>query len=130
MGIGLSLAVFALGAILGFAVSADPSGLDITTVGLIFMLVGAIGFGVTLYRERWRRHIVEESMEAGTAPPVMFEGDAILDWRPEPPQPEVVVHENMIVSADRRDRETRTTPSRAEAVDGQRPVQGFVDGVR
>ena len=37
MGIGTSLFLIAVGAILYFAVNADISGLEITTVGLILM---------------------------------------------------------------------------------------------
>jgi Flp pilus assembly protein protease CpaA len=49
--IGFSLFAIALGAILKFAVTADPAGIDLSTVGLILMVVGAIGLvvGVTLY---------------------------------------------------------------------------------
>ena len=43
MGIGVSIFLFAVGAILAFAVEMDVSGLDINTVGVILMLVGGIG---------------------------------------------------------------------------------------
>ncbi len=43
MGIGTSLFLVALGAILYFAVSASISGISLATVGLILMIVGAIG---------------------------------------------------------------------------------------
>ena len=43
MGIGTSLFLIAVGAILYFAVDADISGLEITTIGLILMIVGVIG---------------------------------------------------------------------------------------
>ena len=41
---GISLFLIAVGAILYFAVNATVSGLEIDTVGLILMVVGAIGF--------------------------------------------------------------------------------------
>jgi len=41
---GISLFLIAVGAILYFAVNATVSGLEIDTVGLILMIVGAIGF--------------------------------------------------------------------------------------
>jgi len=41
---GISLFLIAVGAILYFAVNADISGLEIDTVGLILMIVGAFGF--------------------------------------------------------------------------------------
>ncbi|WP_250280813.1 hypothetical protein [Frankia sp. CiP1_Cm_nod2] len=74
--------MLALGAILAFAVHADSSGLSLPTVGLIFMMVGAVGFGVSIYRDRWRRHIVEESVERRVTPPIMFEDDMIIEREP------------------------------------------------
>jgi hypothetical protein len=41
---GISLFLIAVGAILYFAVNATVSGLEIDTVGLILMIIGAIGF--------------------------------------------------------------------------------------
>jgi len=43
MGIGVSLILIAAGAILAFAVDAEVSGLDITTVGWILLIVGIVG---------------------------------------------------------------------------------------
>ncbi len=43
MGITVSLIFIAVGAILTWAVSASVSGVDITAVGVILMVVGAIG---------------------------------------------------------------------------------------
>ena len=41
--LGLSLLLVAVGAIFAFAVNATVSGLDIQTVGIILMIVGAVG---------------------------------------------------------------------------------------
>ena len=49
MGIGTSIFLIALGAILYFAVNADISGLEISTVGLILMIVGILGLIISLY---------------------------------------------------------------------------------
>ncbi len=49
MGIGTSLFLVALGAILYFAVSASVSGISLATVGLILMIVGGIGLVVSLF---------------------------------------------------------------------------------
>jgi hypothetical protein len=49
MGIGTSLFLIAVGAILYFAVDADISGLEITTVGVILMVVGVIGLLISLF---------------------------------------------------------------------------------
>jgi Domain of unknown function (DUF6458) len=43
MGIGASIFLIALGAILTFAVNFDVAGLDINVVGIILMIVGVIG---------------------------------------------------------------------------------------
>ena len=49
MGIGTSLFLIAVGAILYFAVNADISGLEISTIGLILMVVGVIGLLISLF---------------------------------------------------------------------------------
>jgi hypothetical protein len=48
MGISLSILLFAVGAILTWAVSAEVSGLDINAVGVILMIVGVVGFLASL----------------------------------------------------------------------------------
>jgi hypothetical protein len=48
MGIGTSIALIAVGAILKFAVTASVSGVKLETVGVILMVAGAIGLVVTL----------------------------------------------------------------------------------
>ena len=49
MGIGTSIFLIATGAILYFAVDADVSGLDISTVGLILMICGALGLVLSIF---------------------------------------------------------------------------------
>jgi len=48
-GIGGSLVLVALGAILYWAVSAEAEGVDINLVGLILLIVGIIGLILTLF---------------------------------------------------------------------------------
>ena len=48
MGTGFSIFLIALGAILTFAIDATLSGVDLDTVGVILMVVGAIGVVVSL----------------------------------------------------------------------------------
>jgi hypothetical protein len=48
MGVGVSLILVAAGAILTWAVNATVSGVDINTVGVILMVVGAIGLVLSL----------------------------------------------------------------------------------
>jgi hypothetical protein len=49
VGIGTSLFLIAVGAILYFAVNASISGLSIATVGLILMIVGIVGLAISLF---------------------------------------------------------------------------------
>jgi uncharacterized membrane protein len=51
MGIGVGIFLVAVGAILAFAVSATVSGISISTVGVILMVVGA--FGIVLELILW-----------------------------------------------------------------------------
>jgi hypothetical protein len=48
MGIGSSILLIALGAILDFAVSTQVSGIDLQTVGVILMIVGGLGLIVSM----------------------------------------------------------------------------------
>lgn len=47
--IGFSLFAIALGAILKYAVTTHPAGIDLSTVGLILIVVGGIGLVVGLW---------------------------------------------------------------------------------
>ena len=49
MGIGTSLVLIAAGAIMRFAVHVSASGFSIHTVGVILMIVGAIGLVLSLF---------------------------------------------------------------------------------
>jgi hypothetical protein len=57
MGIGTSMFLIAVGAILRFAVTASVSGIELATVGVILMVVGVIGLllsilAMTLWADR------------------------------------------------------------------------------
>ena len=65
MGIGTSIFLIALGAILKFAVTASVSGIDVATVGVILMVVGVVGLLISLL---WL-------MQAGRRAPVARERD-------------------------------------------------------
>jgi hypothetical protein len=49
MGIGTSIVVFAIGAILRFATTVHTTNFNIHTIGVILMIVGAVGFVVSLF---------------------------------------------------------------------------------
>ena len=48
MSLGVSLFLIAVGAILHWAVTATVSGIDIQVVGTILMIVGVLGFLISL----------------------------------------------------------------------------------
>jgi hypothetical protein len=65
MGIGTSIFLIAVGAILKFAVHTSVSGLSLQTVGVILMVVGALGlvlsfFWMTTWRDRRRDVVVDD----------------------------------------------------------------------
>ena len=66
MGIGASIFLIALGAILAFAVNVDLGGLDISVIGWILMLAGVLGL-ITFAMVWGRRRTVV------SAP-------AVIDW--------------------------------------------------
>jgi hypothetical protein len=65
MGIGASVFLMAIGAILAFAVNKTVSGIDIQVVGFILIAAGAIGLALTMLvfaprRNAARGTVVEE----------------------------------------------------------------------
>ena len=55
MRLGVSLFLIALGAILKFAVTKQVSGINISTIGVILMLIGALGLAISLVWMSTRR---------------------------------------------------------------------------
>jgi hypothetical protein len=49
MALGTSLFLIAVGAILRFAITASTNGVNIQTIGVILMIVGAIGLVISLF---------------------------------------------------------------------------------
>ncbi len=65
MGIGTSIFLIAVGAILKFAVTTHVSGVSLATVGTILMIVGVIGLLISLFmlaawRDRDRGTVVRD----------------------------------------------------------------------
>ena len=58
MGIGGSIFLLAVGAILAFAVNAQISGIDINIIGWILMAAGLVGLIITLWYWNSRRRTV------------------------------------------------------------------------
>jgi len=77
MGIGGSIFLLALGAILAFAVNADISGIDINVVGYVLMLAGLIGLIITVWYWNSRRRTVVEQHQ----PVIRNDGQVVDEYR-------------------------------------------------
>ena len=60
MTIGTSLFLIAVGAILYFAVDANISGLEISTIGVILIVVGIVGLLISLFLLSRSRTVVSD----------------------------------------------------------------------
>jgi hypothetical protein len=70
VGIGVGLLLVAAGAILAFAVEKDLRGLDVQVVGVILIVVGAIGILLDLLLwHSWRPGYRRAAYVEGEAPP-------------------------------------------------------------
>jgi len=49
LGVGTSILLIAVGAILRFAVSVTTTGFNLHTVGVILMIVGAVGLVISMF---------------------------------------------------------------------------------
>ena len=90
MGIGVSLILIAVGAILTWAVETSVSGLDINAVGVILMIVGLVGFVLSLaFWSTWwgpgyfRRTVVSHPGRARSGASVVEQdpADAVIEKR-------------------------------------------------
>lgn len=63
MGIGVSIFLIALGAILYFAVDYTTAGVDIDVIGIILMAVGVIGLIVALILNQQQRNTSHRHVE-------------------------------------------------------------------
>ncbi|MBO3742045.1 DUF6458 family protein [Actinoplanes flavus] len=88
MGIGASIFLLALGAILAFAVEADISGLDIGVIGWILMLAGLAGLVITLaFWGNRRRTVVTRTQAPVAGAPYTEYREVRRDDVPPPPPP-------------------------------------------
>jgi hypothetical protein len=73
MRLGTAIVLLALGAILAFAVEVDVSGIELSVVGWILMIVGALGLilEVAVWGPRQRRRVTTTDAYGGppAAPP-------------------------------------------------------------
>ena len=66
MSVGLSLFLVAAGAILRYAVTWEPNGVNIETVGLILMIVGIVGLVISI---AWMATAARRGTTAPPPPP-------------------------------------------------------------
>jgi hypothetical protein len=73
MGIGFSIVLLAVGAILTFAVHATVAGIDIRVVGVILMAAGALGLVLTMivFTPRRNRTVTATHTVDGTPSPAV-----------------------------------------------------------
>ena len=71
MGIGASIFLLAVGAILAFAVNMQVAGVDINVIGWILMGAGVLGLLMTLlvFAPRRRRQVIETGVPYGSVAP-------------------------------------------------------------
>ena len=67
MGIGTSIFLIAVGAILRYAITGNTEGVDLDVVGLILMIAGAVGLVITflwmtIYADRRRGAAAERAV--------------------------------------------------------------------
>jgi uncharacterized membrane protein len=72
MGLGTSIFLIAVGAILKFAVTATVSGISLATVGTILMVVGIVGLLISLML----------LMQAGRGRAALVERERVVDRDP------------------------------------------------
>ena len=70
MGLGVSLILIAVGAILTWAVTADAEGINVDAVGVILMVIGFVAFLISLawWAEWWRPPRYRERYVEGVPP--------------------------------------------------------------
>ena len=88
MGIGVSVFLLAIGAILAFAVDVTTQGFDLNTVGVILMIVGVIGLLTSfMFWDRlgfgggYRRTVVRDRDYVGDDPVVVSRRGTVRERR-------------------------------------------------
>jgi hypothetical protein len=75
MGLGTSLLLIAVGAILRFAVSVSTHGFNLHTIGVILMIVGGVGFLISLVSIAMAGDRRPQTVPRSDVPPTMREPD-------------------------------------------------------
>ena len=68
MGIGVSIVLMAVGAVLRWGVTADAEGVNLSTIGVILLIVGAVGLVLSLaFWSNWGAGVWRRPGPAGGA---------------------------------------------------------------
>jgi hypothetical protein len=87
MGLGVSLVLVAAGAILVWGVTDEPSGLDLDAIGVILMVIGIVGFvlSMLMWRSWWGPGYFRRSTYVEGAAPTTRRTTYIDEEPPPPP---------------------------------------------
>ena len=81
MGVGVSVFLIAVGAILAFAVNITTQGLDLSVVGVILMIVGILGLLADFVIFGQNRPFSRQTTVVNERPPVVDPGPAVVEER-------------------------------------------------
>ena len=87
MGLGASLVLVAAGAILVWGITSEPSGLDLDAIGVILIVIGIIGFvlSMILWRSWWGPGYFSRSTYVEGAAPAARRTTYVEEEPPPPP---------------------------------------------
>jgi hypothetical protein len=89
MGLGVSLVLVAAGAILVWGVTEEPSGLDLDAIGIILIVIGIVGFvlSMLMWRSWWGPGYFTRStyVEGAGAAPTAHRTTYVEEEPPPPP---------------------------------------------
>ena len=87
MGLGVSLVLIAAGAILAWGITDEPSGLDLDAIGVILIVIGIIGFvlSMLLWRSFWGPGYFTRSTYVEGAAPAARRTTYVEEEPPPPP---------------------------------------------
>jgi uncharacterized membrane-anchored protein len=69
MSIGANMLLILVGAILTFAVTAHPRGINLNALGMVFIVIGLISMAITLTLQKRRRSVVTQRKVYGDGTP-------------------------------------------------------------
>lgn len=101
MGVGVSVFLIAVGAILAFAIDISPRGIDLSVVGVILMIVGALGLLADFVIFGHGRPFSRQTTVVRERPTVVDPGPSVVEEQyvdevPAVPSDEVVTRRRVV----------------------------------